>query len=190
MSDGPLPPQLDRPSGWGYYENPGPSGATPAFWRMLDFFERFAAADRLITFEDDIEPCRSLVRMMLAVKLPDDCSLFTGYRSICNRFHERPEGLFTESLRGGLHGSLAWLIHGDSVHYLLRSPSIRQLNNCDLIASELLSGSPRPNVLVSTLSLVEHRGSVSVCGEHRAIKTFNWRGADFDAMTLADKIVR
>jgi hypothetical protein len=181
FSDGPLPhgwtkPRTTSPSNWEVREYEGPSGAKEAIWRIF----RYAANrkfDRLISFEDDVVPCRNAVTKVFGTDVPPGAA-FMSYFDYRSCGPERPDGIYllTEgSTKGGRYwGTQAICFPREVVCFLAeQDPKNIPAGGNDTAVWDVLRKSPWHHVALHVPSLFDHVGEVSTQPNpvmHRALR--------------------
>lgn len=189
VSDG----QLDASCPWPAEVMKGPSGTKKALWRLF-MMAASMKVDRLVFFEDDIEPCRNAVTRVLGQpSLPGlGCTSYFDYRNLAA---DSPPGFYLvgpKSAKGGpMWGIQATSVSGEVVEYLARVPQtlMEKLKGFEhgsdtLLTDVLRAYSPYHVRAQHSPCLFEHIGGASTWGNQQMHKATVWKGKEFDALSL------
>lgn len=210
ISDGPLDmtdemlETLDR--GWLHIVHPdGPSGTKQGLWKAFRTCLNFGEGrshDRIHMFEDDIVPCKNAVKRVLQHPIPNDVAFISWFDY--REFEKHPEGgtngmprkrLWTRATNS-FWGIQALTFPRETIEFLANidpEMAVRRLrgnpHNSDMIMAEILTlhpSWPKKNLGLHFPCLFEHVGDQSAWNPDPAtfIRATDWRGKDFDALTL------
>lgn len=182
---------------WDVVSMKGPSGSLLAVWRVFELTLR-AGFDRILLFEDDIEPCRNAVTRMLQTSVPDDVA-FVAFFDM-NDFEPTnppPPGLHRvppSGIKGqGFRGHQATLVPRRTLEcfctkmpaHHISETTLSSRSHSDLTMGTLCEQSPWPRYAKHMPCLVEHVGDVSRIRTKAPLRRASqYHGRQFDALTL------
>ena len=177
--------------GWRIHATESRRGTREAHWRAF-WLAAALGAERLVFFEDDVQPCRNAVKWLLEVTIPNNvCAVLP------HDFKEVPEGavpgLYARPANGlysrGMWGCQALVLPARTVYYLVgRDPRARATDRPESVDRALgieLDCSPWPHVAICAPSLADHVGEASTGTSARLHRTRNFAGRQFDATSLS-----